>query len=149
MSSGNIVPIACKYGCNTRIYWDSSQNAYFEVFTQKKHDCPNMLSMINTNKNSKSADMIPAEYHYQQRTKLKPKMSNSFELLSGDTVIQIQKQYELLSDIVSNYNGKVHGSQRDYNGKTGLLDIVVYYEVPEGKREELKENFEIEKTRLE
>ena len=37
-------------------------------------------------------------------------MSNSLELLSG-SVADIQKKYEILSDIVSEYNGKVHGSQ--------------------------------------
>jgi hypothetical protein len=40
----------------------------------------------------------------------KPKMSNSLELLSGP-ITDIQKKYEILSDIVIEYNGKVHGSQ--------------------------------------
>ena len=30
---------------------------------------------------------------------------------------------------------------RDGDPKTGLLDLLVYYEVPEGKREEVKQNF--------
>lgn len=47
----------------------------------------------------------------------------------------------ILSDIVTEYNGKVHGSQRDRDPKTGLLDLLVYYEVPEGKREEVKKKF--------
>jgi len=38
-------------------------------------------------------------------------MSNSFELLSG-TITNVQKQHEVLSDIVIELNGKVHGSQR-------------------------------------
>jgi len=38
-------------------------------------------------------------------------MSNSFELLTGP-VSEIQKKYELLSDIVSEYGGKIHGSKR-------------------------------------
>jgi hypothetical protein len=42
----------------------------------------------------------------------KPKMSNSFEYLQG-LIAEIQKNYETLSDIVSEYGGKVHGSQRD------------------------------------
>ncbi len=41
----------------------------------------------------------------------KPKMSNSFELLIG-SVANIQKQYEMLSDIVREAGGKVHSSQR-------------------------------------
>jgi hypothetical protein len=68
-------------------------------------------------------------------------MDNSFELLTG-SVRYIQKQYEILSDIVRDYNGKVHNSQRDRDPKTYLLDLLVYYEVPEGKREEVKRKFE-------
>ena len=81
-------------------------------------------------------------------------MSNSLELLTGP-ITDIQKKYEILSDIVSEANGKVHGSQRDMdpsNGKvhgsqrdrdpkTGLLDLLVYFEVPDGKREECKQRF--------
>ena len=44
-------------------------------------------------------------------------MSNSFEYLQG-SITEIQKQYEILSDIVSEYNGKVHGSQRGQNQGT-------------------------------
>jgi hypothetical protein len=47
-----------------------------------------------------------------------------------------------LSDIVTEYNGKVHGSQRDRDPKTGLIDLLVYYEVPEGKRDEVKHKFD-------
>jgi hypothetical protein len=67
-------------------------------------------------------------------------MSNSFELLQGP-IADIQKKYEMLSDIVSEYKGKVHGSQRDRDPETGLLDLLVYYEVPEGKRDEVKQKF--------
>ena len=41
MSSNTINPKPCNYGCNTRIYWNTSENAYFEVFAKKKHICPN------------------------------------------------------------------------------------------------------------
>jgi hypothetical protein len=38
-------------------------------------------------------------------------MSNSFELLQG-SIANIQKQYEMLSDIVIvEHGGKIHGSQ--------------------------------------
>ena len=67
-------------------------------------------------------------------------MSNSFELLTGP-ITDIQKKYEILSDIVSEANGKVHGSQIDMDPKTGLLDLLVYFEVPDGKREECKQRF--------
>ena len=55
-------------------------------------------------------------------------MSSSLELLSG-SVASVQKQYEVLSDIVIELNGKVHGSQSDRDTRTGLIDLLVYYEV--------------------
>jgi hypothetical protein len=61
----------------------------------------------------------------------KPKMSNSFT----GSIDTIQKKYETLSDIVTEYHGKVHGSQRDRDPMTGVLDLLVYYEVPLGQRE--------------
>ena len=67
-------------------------------------------------------------------------MSNSFEYLQG-SITEIQKKYEILSDIVTEYGGKVHGSQRDRDPKTGLIDLLVYYEVPLGQREEVKKKF--------
>ena len=42
---------------------------------------------------------------------------------------------------IRDYNGKVHGSQGDRDPKTGLIDLLVYYEVPEGKRELVKQRF--------
>ena len=42
---------------------------------------------------------------------------------------------------VTEYKGKVHGSQRDRDPKTGLLDLLVYYEVPLGQREQAKRKF--------
>jgi hypothetical protein len=46
-----------------------------------------------------------------------------------------------LSDIVTEYGGKVHGSQRDRDPITGLIDLLVYYEVPLGQRDEVKRKF--------
>ena len=67
-------------------------------------------------------------------------MSNSFELLTGP-IDAIQKKYEILSNIVIvEYNGRIHGSQRDKD-LDGNLNILVYYEVPEGKRDEVKQKF--------
>ncbi len=68
-------------------------------------------------------------------------MSNSFELLTG-SIQDIQKKYEILSDIVTEYNGKVHGSQSHIVANNSM-SLIVYYEVPaEGnKREEVKQKF--------
>ena len=59
-----------------------------------------------------------------------------------DPIDTIQKKYEILSDIVTEYGGKVHGSQRDRDPKTGLIDLLVYYEVPLGQREEVKAKYQ-------
>jgi hypothetical protein len=145
-STSNINPKPCNYGCNTRIYWDVNQNAYFEVFSQKRHICPNIPH--NNNKpiiptTASTTISNPKLTYYSKKPwnrQPKPKMSNSFEYLQG-SITEIQKKYEILSDIVTEYGGKVHGSQRDRDPKIGLIDLLVYYEVPDGKREEVKQKF--------
>jgi hypothetical protein len=135
----NINPKPCAYNCNTRIYWNTLENAYFEVFTKKKHICPNRSN--NKSKSETSSDITTKPNYYNRFTKQpKPKTSNSLELLTGPIEI-IQQKYEILSDIVTEYNGKVHGSQRDRDPKTGLIDLLVYYEVPLGLREEVKKKY--------
>ena len=64
-------------------------------------------------------------------------MSNSFELLTGP-IDMIQKKYEILSDIVLEHNGKVHGSQ-SHNVTNNSMQLIVYYEVPLGERRSKKE----------
>ena len=46
MISSNIIPKDCIYKCNTRIYWNNEENAYFEVFSGKKHICPNRSKSV-------------------------------------------------------------------------------------------------------
>ena len=66
-------------------------------------------------------------------------MSNSLELLTRP-IAEIQQKYEILSDIVIEYNGRVHGSQSHIISGHNI-SLVVYYEVPEGKRDEVKQKF--------
>jgi hypothetical protein len=84
----------------------------------------------------------PKSTHYSKKsystTQSKQKMSNSLELLSG-SIAEIQKKYEILSDIVMKYNGKVHRSQSNVMHDNSI-SLIVYYEVPEGKRE-VKQRF--------
>lgn len=40
-SSTNIIAKVCSYGCNTRIYWNTSESAYFEIFSKQKLICKN------------------------------------------------------------------------------------------------------------
>jgi len=115
-SNQNINPKDCSYGCSTRIYWNTVENAYFEVFNQKRHLCPNRVnkpSVIANNNTyavtggSTTRTSTKPTYYSKMpwNTQPKPKMSNSFELLTG-SIDAIQKKYEILSDVVSEYNGK-------------------------------------------
>lgn len=94
-NQNNIYPKPCNYGCNTQIYWNTSVNEYWEVFSQKKHLCTNTATTTK-----------PYYYKKPFTAGPKPKMSNFFELLTGP-ISEIQKKYEILSDIVTEYNGKV------------------------------------------
>jgi hypothetical protein len=138
----NIInPKPCNYNCGTRIYWNNQENAYWEVFSKKKHVCPNRSTTGNNNNVSYSKTQVPKPSYYNKFTNKqpKPKMSNSLELLSGP-IAYIQQKYELLSDIVTEYSGKVHGSQ-SHIITSNLISLIVYFEVPEGKREEVKQKF--------
>src|SRR5919112_3014308 len=121
--SSSIDPKDCVYGCNTRIYWNNLTNEYWEVFTKKKHICPN-----RSNNNNKSAaatsninNIIPPKpkyynNNYNNKKSWAPKfnnrqpMDNSLEILQG-SADTIRKHYEILSDLIKEYNGKTHGSQ--------------------------------------
>ena len=39
-----INPKPCNHNCGTRIYWNTATSEYWEVFTKKKHICPNRVS---------------------------------------------------------------------------------------------------------
>ena len=140
----NIYPKSCVYNCNTQIYWNTSTNEYWEVFTKKKHICPNRSNNTKpTNTTAATTNNTKPTYYKKpwSSQQPKPKMSNSFEYLQG-SIAEIQKKYEILFDIVTEHGGKVHGSQRDRDPKTGLIDLLVYYEVPLGQRDEVKRKFE-------
>src|SRR5688572_30925101 len=144
--NNNIYPKSCVYNCNTQIYWNVATNEYWEVFTKKKHICPNrsksVIQTTTTNNNTATTTNKPTYYKKSYyATQPRPKMANSLELLTGP-IATIQKKYEILSDIVTEYNGKVHGSQ-SHIITNNSMSLVVYYEVPaEGnKRDEVKQKF--------
>jgi hypothetical protein len=39
--SSNITTKICVYGCGLNLYWNKDYNEYWEVFTRKRHICPN------------------------------------------------------------------------------------------------------------
>jgi len=114
MSQNNIYPKICGYGCGLRIYWNTAVSEYWGVLTQKKHICPNSRK---PNTNTSNTTTSGNSYNYSKKPWTpKQKMSNSFELLQG-SITAVQKQYE-------------------------VFFIFVYYEVPEGKRDDVKSKFE-------
>ena len=155
----NITPRPCVYNCGIQIYWNSSVNEYWEVFTKKKHICTNRgnksSGTTTTTTTAEGGGITPPSdspkpRYYNPSAKKrtpyafanqqpKPKMSNSFELLQG-SITEIQKKYEILSDILIEYNGKVHGSQ-SHNVTNNSMQLIVYYEVPLGQRDEVKQKF--------
>ena len=141
-TTNNVInPKPCNYNCGTRIYWNTATSEYWEVFTRKKHVCPNRSNNNNNvSKSSTSYVSKPTYYKKSWSNTPKPKMSNSLELISGP-VSEVQRKYELLSDIVTEVNGRVHGSQSTVNGNN--ISLVVYYEVPaEGNtRDLIKQRF--------
>jgi hypothetical protein len=150
MSSNTIInPKPCNYQCGIRIYWNSSENSYFEVFSGNRHQCPNRQQQQGKKSNNIVTQITTKPNYYskksyyatqQQKQMNKPKMSNSLELLQGP-IADVQKKYEILSDLVSEYHGKVHGSQSSINGN--IVSLIVYYEVPsaEGQRDAIKHKF--------
>jgi hypothetical protein len=142
-----IRPKSCAYGCGVEIYWNTEENTYYELYSRKKHICPNIVTY------SKEPKIIPPttagkpSYYNKEfsntnettATRIKSKMDNSFEFLQGSPDI-IKKQYEFLSDIIRDFNGKVHGSQSHVFNNS--IYLIVYYEVPEGQREEIKKKID-------
>ena len=151
--NNNIYPKSCVYNCGVQIFWNTATSEYWEVFTKKMHICPNRVNNKPTTSNNNTSAVVGSTTttstkptYYSKKpwsTQPKPKMSNSFELLTGPIDI-IQKKYEILSDLVSEYNGKTHGSQ-SHIGPNNSISLVVYYEVPLGNREEVKRKFGLSK----
>jgi hypothetical protein len=141
----DIRPKSCTYGCGVDIYWNTEENTYYEL-DKKKHICPNIATYNREPAIIHPTTAAKPSYYNKEfsntneatttATRIKSKMDNSFEFLQGspDT---IKRNYEFLSDIIRDCNGKVHGSQSHISNNS--LYLIVYYEVPEGQREHLKE----------
>lgn len=157
----NINSKYCAYGCNTKIYWDTLNSEYVEVSTKKKHFCPNRSFSNNRfigpvtidNKTSSEPKYYKNNqtnnhssknnYNYKKswpNSNNKQPMDNSMEILQG-SANKIIKHYEVLTDLIKEFKGKTHGSQ-SHSLSNNSLQIVVYYEVPEGMRDNLKSMFE-------
>jgi len=155
----NINSRYCVYNCNTKIYWNAVNSEYLEVNTMKKHFCPNRpmngyKPLDTAIKNISSSKFTPYRkeqtnnhhsknnHNYKKswhNSNFNQSMDNSMEILHGsaNTII---RQYEVLSDLIKEFKGKTHGSQ-SHSLQNNCLQIVVYYEVPEGMRDKLKGMF--------
>jgi hypothetical protein len=159
------------YGCGKQIYWNTTKKSYYEVETGNRHLCQNPNSnRSNTQTTTTTNQPRPTYYNAgtgkpltTQQTN-KQQHSNSIQILKG-TEEQVQKQYETLADILSEVNGRIHGSQSHYLTTGGIvtnnrvkdvdgyyretatneLRVVVYYEVPgtAEQREEIKQKFNL------
>ena len=133
-------------------YWDILEywrKYILWIISRKKHVCPNLVTY---NKESKiiippTTAAKPSYYNKEfsnaneatTKTKVKLKMDNSFEFLEWSPTT-IRKQYEFISDIIRDCNGKVHGSQSHLSNNS--MYLIIYYEVPEGKRDEIKKKID-------
>ena len=73
-----IYPKSCVYNCNTQIYWNNSTNEYCEVFTKKRHICPNRVNKPSTITTTNSPTGVSSKPNYYNKkpwtTQPKPKM---------------------------------------------------------------------------
>lgn len=126
MSDTNVIP--CKGKCNTMIFWDITQNKYLEVGTQKQHFCPNYKksnTLSTTSTNTYKKPFVP----YKQKEPVECSVIN----------VKSKKEYERISDMIRDSQGKIHGVQSHVIGDEVYQVIyVVFFEVPIGKRELIK-----------
>ena len=147
--SSEIRPKSYTYGCGVEIYWNTEENTYWELYSRKKHICPNRTTTKKPSVITSPSNAAKPIYYNkkgsttQATTATKPKMDNAFEFLTG-TPESVKKQYEYLSDFVRDSGGKVHGSQSHFIDADNNMYLIVYYEVPtdKGQREEVKQKFE-------
>ena len=100
-----------------------------------------MFSSVSSSNSTKSISYyesnIGKSFNYLQHSKT----SYSFELLTGLTIVEIQKKHEILTSIIIAANGKIQGSELDRDPTTGNPGMPIYYEVPQGRIIEVKRKF--------
>jgi len=141
-------------------YWSSYSNLveYFskgtlEFFLQKKHICPNPgqksetttitplpLTTPKTHYNSLTA--ITKRISFSSFPSQQPNSSNLFELPITSPKANIQNRMRCSLISLTEHGEIVHGSQKDSDSKTRMTDLLIYYEVPQDQREEVKQKFD-------
>ncbi|MDR4510138.1 MAG: hypothetical protein MRJ93_00335 [Nitrososphaeraceae archaeon] len=162
----------CKYCNKVQIYWNNSKGTFVEVETGNKHFCQTRKSdtfhksfVERSNTTHKSFEGKPTTQQYRPTfttgsgkplpqqihtsgVKSKQPTKNSIQVLKGATELEVQKQYEKLSDIVQELGGKIHGSQSHFVNNGLELRIIVYYEVPSIGASVERDNMELVKSRF-
>jgi hypothetical protein len=138
----------CKYCNQVQIYWNNSKGTFVEVETGNKHFCQSAGASASARKPTPYTANVNKPSTQQYRPTFttgtgKPLMQkqptkNSIQVLKGSE-LEVQKQYEKLSDIVAELGGRIHGSQSHYLDNGLELRIVVYYEVPGASAENSRE----------
>ena len=160
----------CKYCNKVQIYWNNSKGTFVEVETGNKHFCQSTASRtkpVHQQPTNRPTFTTGSGKPFQTQQHKQP-TKNSIQVLKG-TELEVQKQYETLSDIVTNLGGKIHGSQSHYVNTSGVatnnkvkdgdgyyketlnseLRIIVYYEVPAtGAGSAERDNRELVKSRM-
>ena len=128
MSGIGIKVIRCKGGCGTDIFWDTATNQYKEDATNQKHICPNYKKQnTSTTNTGYKKPFVP--YAPKQKEPVECSVIN----------VKSKKEYERISDMIRDMQGKIHGVQSHVIGDEVYQVIyVVFFEVPIGKRELIK-----------
>jgi hypothetical protein len=120
-----INPKPCAYCSSYSNLLEYFSKEILEFFLQKKHICP------NCGQKSATATITPLPL-------TTPKSSNSFELFINSPKAKIQNSMRCSLIWLTEQGERVHGSQRDSDSKTRMIDLLIYYEVPQGQRKEVK-----------
>ena len=65
--TNNIYPKSCVYNCGIQIYWNTATSEYWEVFTKKKHICPNRTNKPATNTTTISTGVSSKPTYYNKK----------------------------------------------------------------------------------
>jgi hypothetical protein len=136
-----IGPESCTYGCGVEIYWNTEENTYYELYSGKKHICPNLLIYNKDSKILRPNTALKPSYINKElssinkvttKIRIKSKMDN-FKFLE-DASNRIKKHYEFLSDVIRDCNGKIHGSHSHlYNNGICLIVSMKFRKLKEMK----------------
>ena len=99
-SSQNFIPKSCSYGCNTKIYWNTSENAYFEVFSENGHQCPNRRQQQGKKSNNITSTIAKPNYY-----------KKSYYTTQQNQQLLLQQLVILNQHIIAKNPGPIHNNQ--------------------------------------